>query len=176
MPDASIPAIFVTSFIIGFSGAVTPGPLLVFNIREAVRRGFIAGPLVSLGHGILELLVVAGLALGVARFLEHGVATMAIGILGGAFLLWMGYGMARHPSRHAMPEANGSEAPAHRGKAMAGTVLGGVLVTVSNPFWSIWWVTVGLGYILWATGLGAVAPHRRPTMRSRRTLSVPARP
>ena len=37
---------------------------------------------------------------------------------------------------------------------MVGTVFGAMLVNISNPFWSIWWVTVGLGYILWATDLG----------------------
>jgi len=68
MPEASLPIIFATSFAVGFSGAITPGPLLVYSIREAIKRGFAAGPLVVLGHALLE----------------GGLATSIIGVLGGA--------------------------------------------------------------------------------------------
>jgi threonine/homoserine/homoserine lactone efflux protein len=36
-------AIFVSSFIIGLSGAMIPGPLLAVTIRHASIRGFSAG-------------------------------------------------------------------------------------------------------------------------------------
>ena len=35
------------------------------------------------------------------------------------------------------------------------TVVFGALVTLSNPYWSLWWATIGLGYMVWATGLGS---------------------
>ena len=35
-------------------------------------------------------------------------------------------------------------------------MLGGATVSILNPYWSLWWATIGLGYILWATDLGAV--------------------
>ena len=47
--------IFISSFIIGFSGALTPGPVLSVTIVESSRRGFLAGPLITLGHGLAEL-------------------------------------------------------------------------------------------------------------------------
>ena len=155
MPPATIPVVFVTSFLVGFSGAVVPGPLLVYNIRESVRLGAVAGPLVVVGHALVELAVVVGLAVGVARFLEEGLAGFVIGVLGGLFLLWMGWGMVRHPGRHAMPNAGrGVEGDAGNGGA-ARVVAGGALVSVSNPFWSLWWATVGLGYVVWAADIGA---------------------
>ena len=154
MPVATLPIIFVTSFAVGLSGAVSPGPLLVYDIRESLRRGFSAGPLIAAGHSILELIVVIGLAIGVARFLEADLTGSVIALLGGLFLLWMGWGMVRRPGRHIMP--SGDElAPGEgsRGGPLS-TVAGGALVSMSNPFWSLWWATIGLSYILWASDLG----------------------
>ena len=64
MPEATLIAIFGTSFVVGLLGAMSPGPLLAFNIREAARIGVRAGPYVSAGHAALELLVVLLLAVG----------------------------------------------------------------------------------------------------------------
>jgi len=45
----------ITSFVVALSGALMPGPLLTVTVGEATRRGFWAGPLIILGHGILEM-------------------------------------------------------------------------------------------------------------------------
>jgi threonine/homoserine/homoserine lactone efflux protein len=47
-------AICGTSFVIALSGAMMPGPLLTVTISESPRRGMLAGPLLVLGHGILD--------------------------------------------------------------------------------------------------------------------------
>ena len=61
--------IFLTSFGIAFSGALMPGPLLSATISESIRRGPSTGPLFILGHGILELILIAALFLGLAPIL-----------------------------------------------------------------------------------------------------------
>ena len=104
---------------------------------------------------MLEMVVVIGLAAGVARFLGEGVAGFAIAVVGGVFLLWMGWGMVRNPSRHVLPEES-TVGASGAGASRPGTaVLGGVLVSMSNPFWTLWWATIGLGYIVWAMDMGA---------------------
>ena len=57
----SIFTIFFTSFVIALSGALMPGPLLTVTISESARRGFVAGPLLIAGHGLLELALVVAL-------------------------------------------------------------------------------------------------------------------
>lgn len=151
---AEIPAIFLTSFAVGFSGAIMPGPLLVLSIRQSITQGFIAGPLVSLGHAVLELLVVIGLAVGLAQFLERSLFSFAISLVGGLFLLWMGYGMARRPASYVLPKGDDTILRATPSLGYAKSVLGGALVSLSNPYWSLWWITIGLGYIVWASGSG----------------------
>ena len=64
----SLIAIFTSSFIIALSGALMPGPLLTFTVSESPQRGAITGPLVILGHGILELALVLALLSGMAPF------------------------------------------------------------------------------------------------------------
>ena len=153
-PPESLLLIFVTSFGVGFSGAVTPGPLLAFNILEVVRIGFWAGPLSIVGHSLLELLIVAALSIGVAAFLASPIPGFVIGTAGGLFLIWMGWGMARHPARHAPPDMADYMDSSGSSGGRSQTVLFGAVVTLSNPYWSLWWATIGLGYLVWARNMG----------------------
>jgi len=154
-------AIFTTAFVVGFSGAMMPGPLLTVTIGESARRGFIAGPLLMLGHGILEIALILALAGGLSVFLTQAGVSCAIAIAGGAFLVYMGYGMVMDARKGKVsmnmpqPEMKGTgpegEEPGVKKILAEGRrmhpVVAGVLVSVSNPYWTIWWATVGLGYI-----------------------------
>ncbi|MBI5574749.1 MAG: LysE family transporter [Deltaproteobacteria bacterium] len=142
-------AIFVSSFIIGLSGAMMPGPLLVCTVRDTTRRGFVAAPLLVLGHGILELALVALLLLGIAEWLKGDIATIVIALAGCAALFRMAYGMAREVRTLRFDISGGTETePAYGGaQAWWRPVADGILASISNPYWSLWWVTIGLGYL-----------------------------
>lgn len=148
-------SIFITAFVVGLSGAMMPGPLLTITINESGRRGFRAGPLVVLGHGLLELALVGGLALGLNRILGLRLVTGLIGLAGGAVLAWMGYGMAWGAWRGEVSlQVEGSGR--RRG---LGPVVAGVVASISNPYWVLWWATIGAAYVVasLASGVTGIA-------------------
>ena len=78
--------IFATSFVLALSGALMPGPLLTITLSESAKRGFRAGPLVVLGHGILELALVLLLFLGLAPVLKNDHVIGGLGVTGAVIL------------------------------------------------------------------------------------------
>ena len=72
-----------------------PGPLLTATISESSQRGFVAGPLLIAGHGILEIMLLAALVLGLAPFLQRNDVFAVVAIAGGVILLWMAAAMFR---------------------------------------------------------------------------------
>lgn len=159
-------AIFVSSFIIGLSGAVMPGPLLAVTVRNTTRSGFIAAPMLVLGHGILELALLSLLLLGLAEWLAGDAAAAVIALAGSAALVWMGSGMFRDARTLTFSDARAletGEAGGPRGSAEGRSggapglwrpVADGIIASVSNPYWALWWATIGLGYLALSGGRG----------------------
>ncbi|MBN1615540.1 MAG: LysE family transporter [Deltaproteobacteria bacterium] len=140
--------IFLSSFVIALSGALMPGPLLTATLGESARRGFWAGPLLILGHGILEAALLAALLLGLAPFLRQEGIFAVIALSGAVILLVMALGMFRSLPTLSLAWSGETAAPGY-------LIVSGVLMSVANPYWSVWWATIGLGYVLycWKFGL-----------------------
>jgi threonine/homoserine/homoserine lactone efflux protein len=132
--------IFATSFMVALSGALMPGPLMTVTIGESPRRGYITGPLLILGHGLLEAVLVAAIVVGLAPVLRRPAVFIATAVMGAVVLGWMAWGMFRAlPSMTLRVQGDGAT-----GRNL---VASGALLSLANPYWSIWWVTIGLGYI-----------------------------
>lgn len=160
-----LPGIAASAFVIGFSGAMMPGPLLTVTIGESARRGIIAGPLISLGHALLELALILALAGGLSFFLTGTWVVRAIAVAGGAFLVYMGWGMYRdaRAGKVSLPVKQKAAEGVPSGDKIAGSahfpagalpsrgagylVAAGILVSLANPTWILWWATIGLSFI-----------------------------
>jgi threonine/homoserine/homoserine lactone efflux protein len=136
-----------TSFIVALSGALMPGPLLTVTVGEAARRGFWAGPLIMVGHSLLELALVLLLLVGLGAWLNQPVILGAVGVLGAGMLGWMGL-MTLKASRRGRLEFDGKN-----GSGL-NPVLAGVLMSAANPYWLLWWLTIGLGYVMFSVKYG----------------------
>ncbi|RJX21185.1 MAG: lysine transporter LysE [Ammonifex sp.] len=194
-----VAGLFLTAFIVALTGAMMPGPLLTVTVAETVRRGFWAGPLLVVGHGILEAALVAALAFGLGPIIARQGVVAGISLIGGGFLLWMGLTIIRDTfkgrvvldlkqnvagpqkplqvgyansrdslagdeplfrGKQGAPSLYAGDKRAPAGAHTAGRLIGlGVAVSLSNPYWSLWWATIGISYMniaLHAHGLGIV--------------------
>lgn len=140
--------IFFSSFMIALSGALMPGPLLTITVSEATRRGVVAGPLMILGHGILELLLVLALLSGLAPFLQRDDVFVAIALAGGGILLWMAISMFRSLPGLSLDFSVGE-------RRRQNLIVTGIVFSLANPYWLIWWASIGLGYIVYSVQFGA---------------------
>jgi threonine/homoserine/homoserine lactone efflux protein len=144
-------SIFISSFVIALSGAMMPGPLLTVTISESSRRGFIAGPLLIAGHAILEIVLIAALLLGLSPYLQMPVVFVVTAIAGAFILLLMSANMFLSLPSLSMSLEGERKRRTH-------PITSGILMSVANPYWIIWWATIGLGYILysWQFGLWGI--------------------
>jgi threonine/homoserine/homoserine lactone efflux protein len=150
--------IFLQAFLVGFSGAMAPGPLLTYNIQLTFKKGFWVGPKLILGHAILEMILIVGVLFGLGGLIQQTVTKVVLWILGGLMLAWMGYDLIWKESKKGIIPIVQVAASGETAKVTTSTslnpVLAGIVISLSNPYWALWWVTIGLGYITQALTFG----------------------
>lgn len=129
------------SFWVGFSGAMVPGPMLTVTISDSLKKGFRAGPLVVLGHVIAETALIILLIMGLGWVIGSPTVNMIIGGIGGAMLIYIGYIIARSPVPDELP---GDGEPIEK----RGSIISGIVTSATNPYFYIWWATVGWAFML----------------------------
>ena len=134
----------VQAVIISLSGVMAPGSITAATIAQGTRSRW-AGGLISVGHGMVEIPLIFALMMGLHFVFEVDAVKILIGLAGGGFLLWMGTGMLRQTQD---PEA------VHNGHVKSGSVATGVILSATNPYFLLWWATVGLNLALGAKALG----------------------
>jgi len=156
---AELVALATTAFMVGLSGALMPGPLLTLTIEESTRRGASAGPLLVLGHAVLELLMLGLLLLGLGGFLAHPAVARIVAVIGGAVLIWLGADMVRGAIRGQvrlqLQPGDSDTAPVLPPRPVLHTITAGGLISLANPYWLLWWATIGATFVAQATRLGA---------------------
>ncbi|MHC4489625.1 MAG: LysE family transporter [Planctomycetota bacterium] len=129
---------------ISLSGVMAPGPITAATIAMGARNRF-AGLLMAVGHGIVEFPLIILITLGMDTILKSTTTKIVIGFAGGVFLLFMAIQMVR-----SLRSAENQQVKVTR----SGPVVAGIVLSGSNPFFLIWWASVGLNLAITATGFG----------------------
>ncbi|ACK41940.1 MULTISPECIES: LysE family transporter [Dictyoglomus] len=132
--------IFITSFLVGFSGASSPGPMLTMVLTQSSIKGWFESVKIVTGHAILEGILVILLLLGLQPFLQNQVFLKIFSFLGSLFLLYMGIGLFVSLLKNNIHIKNASS-------LKIPSILGGILVSFSNPYWLMWWITIGVSFL-----------------------------
>jgi threonine/homoserine/homoserine lactone efflux protein len=129
--------------VISLSGVMAPGPVTAAALGKGSRMPH-AGALIAIGHGLVEVPVMIAVLLGVRGLVEVPYVRLGVSVLGATFLIVMAIGMLRSLRE---PEIG----PMHS----AGSPLtAGVLLTLGNPYFFVWWATIGATLVLRSVAFG----------------------
>jgi len=123
--------------IISASGVMSPGPLFIATIANGIRQGARAGFKIAFGHTLVELPLVILIGFGILSLDSMPQFRVLIGILGALSL----FGFAGLQIISILKK----DSTQHKSKY--GSLLTGILLTGLNPFFLIWWFTIGFKLI-----------------------------
>lgn len=138
-------AIFLSALVVAFSGAMMPGPLLTYTVKQSLNTGPYAGFTIIAGHALLELVLVILIFMGFGTILQSGTAQVSIGIVGGLLLIYMGLQMICSSVKNKIKIS-----PGKHNSGTGNMFLAGVAISVANPYFLLWWAIIGLGFLLQA--------------------------
>jgi len=134
------------AFVVALSGALVPGPLLTYTIVKTIetrKRAYLVGVWIIAGHALLELALVALLLAGFSVVLRNPVVITIIATGGGAFLVYLGISLIVDVARGRVPDLFAGDSALK----IRNPVLGGFLVSMSNPYWWVWWASIGFAFM-----------------------------
>ena len=140
---ASLGLFLLSAAGISLSGVMLPGPLTAATITKGYRDQN-AGVLIALGHAIVEIPLMALIYFGFAHYFASPQVKRIIGLAGGLMLVFMGSMMFR-ATRRALGEA--ADLPYN-------SLTTGIIMTGANPYFFLWWATIGMALIAGAADFG----------------------
>lgn len=163
---------------ISVTGVMMPGPVTAAAIVKGYRQKW-AGVHIALGHAAVEFPTIALMALGFSTVLQNPSVSIGIGILGGAMLIFMGIsmilsrgGVVQTLKRLAAPPEGTKDGDLKRGESKISSqkmdeaknkvadpfpyhpIVAGIITTASNPYYFLWWATLGAALTLNALEFG----------------------
>lgn len=134
-----------TVIVISLSGVMMPGPVFAVTITKSHKSGT-AGSLIAVGHGIVEFPLMMLIYFGLSNFFKLAPVQIFIGLAGGLMLIYLGVDMIRF----RINVKQESEDPSY------GSIMGGLITTTANPYFFLWWATIGSALILKSAIFGLI--------------------
>jgi len=130
--DPPLLAFLLEAVLVSLSGVMAPGPLSAATVARGSDSRH-AGAVVAIGHGIVELPLMACILLGLGFLLEQFYVRVAMALVGGLFLSVMGVGMLRSIKRTEFAASKNTRS----------SMVAGIVLSAGNPYFLLWWATVG---------------------------------
>lgn len=129
---------FVLVIVVSASGVMAPGPLFAANLVYGIQQGVKSGVKMAIGHTIVELPLVILLGIGVFSLESFPEFRTVITILGAVTL----FVFASIQIKTLIKKTN-----LKKYSPKQGPLITGVLLSALNPFFIIWWLTIGFKLI-----------------------------
>jgi len=137
---------FLTEVVlVSLSGVMAPGPLSAATVARGSESSH-AGALVAVGHGIVEIPLMVAVLYGLGHLLERSQVRVGVALVGGVLLAVMGVGMLRGIRQAGISPSESPRPP----------LTEGILLTLANPYFLLWWATVGATLVWRSVELGMV--------------------
>ena len=118
--------------LISLSGVMAPGPITAVTVSKGTKSPH-AGAIIALGHGIVEIPLMILILYGFGEILKILYIKAIIGLLGGLFLLKIGFNLLRGIKQAKIDSSNDPHSP----------LMAGIILSLANPYFLIWWATIG---------------------------------
>jgi len=124
--------ILLSVVVISLSGVMMPGPMFAVTLAKSYKSP-LAGTQISLGHAVIEVPLILLIYFGFAQFFQNTVVQLVLSIVGGGMIIWLGISMFR---ARVKVVRGGKDLPYSAFTA-------GILTSALNPFFLLWWATIG---------------------------------
>ncbi len=144
MSEASLALYAVSVLGISLSGVMMPGPTTAVTISNGARKQT-AGALVAAGHAMVEMPMIVLIFFGFGYLLDMAGVRIAVGFAGGTILIWMAFQVLKaHPASSEKESALVGRGP----------LAAGAITSLTNPYFYVWWATVGAALVMDAHDFG----------------------
>ena len=124
--------ILLSVVVISLSGVMAPGPMFAVTLAKSYRSPW-AGTWIALGHAVIEVPLILLIYFGFAPFFQNNAVQLGLSIVGGGMICWLGIAMFRARTKVV-----------HQGKDLPyNAFTAGILASGFNPFFLVWWATIG---------------------------------
>jgi len=141
-----------TVIVVTASGALAPGPLSFGILMQGSKEGARSGFSCAVGHTLVEFPLVLALALGLLAAASQPTIKAVIGLVGGLGLI--GFGVLQIYGTLKSKTESGEKTRA-RNLPVSSVVLG-LALTGLNPYFILWWLTIGSVLIVQALAFAAI--------------------
>lgn len=140
------PLFFLLSVgFVSLTGVLMPGPVFAAAVVKGVENKN-AGAWIAFGHLLVEVPLILAIAAGLHYVFTYDIVKAVIGLAGGSILLYMGVRMFQMRSKE---EVIKQAFPMH-------PMLAGIITTITNPYFILWWATIGASFIFIALDFGVM--------------------